>query len=220
MGSDAPTTVNADTAGPIRLAVLVSGGGSTLANLVDRIADGALKAQIGLVIASNRKAADGVVRRHAGTNWPTELIDRCQFGSAATFSQAVFDRVRQLPIDLVCLAGFLSLLVIPEDFTNRVVNIHPALLPRFGGRRMYGPQVHEAVLAAGCKVSGCTVHFADRHYDTGPIILQRTCPVVAGDTPESLARRVFAEECIAYPAAINLIAAGCVRLEGRKVHVP
>src|SRR4029450_5553555 len=99
------------------------------------------------------------------------------------------------------------------------MNIHPALLPSFGGKGMYGRRVHEAVLAHGCKVSGCTVHFVDGSYDTGPIVLQRTCPVADDDTPETLAARVFEEEKVAYPEAIRLFAAGRLKIEGRRVRV-
>jgi folate-dependent phosphoribosylglycinamide formyltransferase PurN len=103
------------------------------------------------------------------------------------------------------MAGFLSLWRIPEAFLGRVINIHPALLPEFGGREMYGRRVHEAVLAAGKTVSGCTVHYCDNEYDHGPVILQRQVPVLPTDTADDLAARVFAEECIAYPEAIRRI---------------
>ena len=109
------------------------------------------------------------------------------------------------------LAGFLSLLKIPDDYLGRVMNIHPALLPKFGGQGMYGHHVHEAVLAAGEQESGCTVHFADNQYDHGPVILQRRCPVKSDDTPDSLADRVMAEEREAYPQAIQMYAEGRVK---------
>ena len=99
------------------------------------------------------------------------------------------------------------------------MNIHPALLPSFGGKGMYGHHVHEAVLAHGCKVSGCTVHFVDNTYDTGPIIVQRTCPVLEGDTPDTLAARVFEQEKLAYPEAIRLFAAGRLQLDGQRVNI-
>ena len=141
------------------------------------------------------------------------LVDRSQYCSPSDFSNVVFEGIRSSGADLVCLAGFLSMLVIPDEFTGRVLNIHPALLPAFGGKGMYGTHVHKAVLASGCKVSGCTVHFADQTYDTGPILLQRTCPVQEDDTPQSLAARVFKQECLAYPEAIGLIADGRVVIE-------
>jgi phosphoribosylglycinamide formyltransferase-1 len=109
------------------------------------------------------------------------------------------------------------LLRIPEDFTHRVMNIHPALLPAFGGKGMYGRHVHEAVLAYGAKISGCTVHFADNEFDHGPVILQRSAPVLDDDTPHRLAARVFEQERLAYPEAIQLFAEDRLRVEGRRV---
>jgi phosphoribosylglycinamide formyltransferase-1 len=133
------------------------------------------------------------------------------------FNQQVWEAIRAAGADLVCLAGWLHLLPIPNDYRYRVLNIHPALLPAFGGRGLYGLRVHQAVLQAGVKVSGCTVHFADESYDTGPIIVQRCVPVLDDDTPQTLAARVFAAECQAYPEAIRRIASGRYRLQGRRV---
>jgi phosphoribosylglycinamide formyltransferase-1 len=134
-----------------------------------------------------------------------------------TFSDRVFDAVRSFAPDAVCLAGWLHLVRIPPDFRHRVLNIHPALLPAFGGKGMYGRHVHEAVLASGAKVSGCTVHFADDTYDTGPILVQKAVPVLDDDTPETLASRVFAAECDAYPEAIRLVGEGRIEVIGRRV---
>src|SRR5262249_13978637 len=120
---------------------------------------------------------------------------------------------------LVCMAGFLQLVQIPDDFAGRVMNIHPALIPAFCGKGFHGRHVHEAVLASGVRGSGCTVHFADNEYDHGPIILQRVVPVLDDDTPEGLAARVFEEECEAYPEAIRLFAEDRLRVEGRRVRV-
>jgi folate-dependent phosphoribosylglycinamide formyltransferase PurN len=128
-------------------------------------------------------------------------------------------RLDERKVNLVCMAGFLSYWVIPERYLGRVMNIHPALLPAFGGDGMYGHRVHEAVLARGCKVSGCTVHFVNNTYDDGPIVLQRAAPVRAEDAPDDLAARVFEQECLAYPEAIRLFAEGRLRIEGRKVHI-
>jgi len=122
-------------------------------------------------------------------------------------------------VDLVCLAGFLSFWEIPPRYEGRVMNIHPALLPGFGGKGMYGHRVHEAVLGAGCKVSGCSVHFVTNEYDAGPIIVQKAAAVLEGDTPDDLAARVFGQECKAYPEAIRLFAEGRLRIEGHVVHV-
>lgn len=190
---------------PVRLAVLVSGGGTTLQNLIDRIADGRLSAKIVLVLASKPTAFG--IQRAERAGLPTVVVERTSHPTIESFSAAIFDRCRESRASLVCLAGFLQLLRIPPDFTGRVLNIHPALLPAFGGKGMYGRHVHEAVMAAGEKVSGCTVHIVDDEYDHGPIIVQVRVPVSAGDTPESLAARVFSAECDAYPEAIRLVTA-------------
>jgi phosphoribosylglycinamide formyltransferase-1 len=201
----------------IRLAVLLSGNGTTLQNLLDRIADGRLRARIVLVV-SNHTDAFGLERAEkAGV--PTAVVDRKQCTSREDFSGCIFDLCRQAGADLVCMAGFLQLLHIPNDFQNRVLNIHPALIPAFCGKGFYGHKVHEAALAYGVKVSGCTVHFADNVYDHGPIVLQRAVPVLEDDTPEKLAARVFEQECEAYPQAIRLIAEKRVRVEGRHVRI-
>ena len=202
---------------PLRLAVLLSGGGTTLQNLIDRIADGRLRAEITLVVAS-RADAFGLERaRTAGI--PAQVVARKNCASREEFSTRIFDLCRQAHADLVCMAGFLQLIHVPGDFLGRVMNIHPALIPAFCGQGMYGHHVHEAVLAYGAKISGCTVHFADNQYDHGPIILQRAVPVLDDDTADTLANRVFAAECEAYPEAIQLFAAGRLRIEGRRVAV-
>ncbi len=191
---------------PIRLGVLVSGGGTTMVNLAQRIAAGALDAAIPLVIASNAKAKG--IERAANLGLPVEIVVRKNFDSTEAFSDRCFELLRAADVNLVVLAGFLSLLRIPDDFEGKVINIHPALLPKFGGKGMYGHHVHEAVLAAGESESGCTVHFADNVYDNGPIILQAKVPVLPDDTPDTLAERVMAAERDAYPKAIAMIAAG------------
>jgi phosphoribosylglycinamide formyltransferase-1 len=188
---------------PIQLAVLISGAGTTLENLIDRIADGSLCAKINLVVAS-RPGIAGIERaRSAGL--ACHIIERKSFPTTQQFSTEIFRHCDEARVDLICLAGWLSLLDIPPRWEGKIINIHPALLPRFGGRGMYGQRVHQAVLDHGCTQSGCTVHFVDQIYDHGPIILQQTCPVLAGDTAEKLAKRVFEQEKIAYPAAIELV---------------
>jgi formyltetrahydrofolate-dependent phosphoribosylglycinamide formyltransferase len=200
---------------PIRLAVLISGGGTTLLNFLEQIEQGHLAAEIPLVIAS-RSDCGGIDRaRQAGLR--CEIVARKQFGSVDEFSQAVFGLCREARVDLVTLAGFLSLLQIPRDFDNRVVNIHPALIPAFCGKGFHGHKVHEAALTQGVKISGCTVHFADNQYDHGPIILQRCVDVRHDDTPDSLAARVFAAECEAYPEAVRLFASGRLAVDGQQV---
>lgn len=195
---------------PLRLVCLVSGGGTTLQNLLDRSADGSLPASV-VGVVSSRPDAFGVERaRRAGVPAAVEL-------RGPGFADRVWGAVRAFAPDLVCLAGWLHLLPIPSDFRHRVLNIHPSLLPAFGGKGMYGRHVHEAVLAYGAKVSGCTVHFADDTYDTGPVLVQKCVPVRDDDTPDTLAARVFSAECEAYPEAIRLLATGEVKIEGRRV---
>jgi len=202
---------------PLRLAVLLSGGGTTLQNLAERINAGSLNAQIVVVIASNDRAFG--TRRASDLGLPNFVVPRKGYDTTEAFSTHVFDLIRDAGADLVCLAGFLSLLTIPDDYAERVINIHPALLPAFGGKGMHGRHVHEAVIAHGCKLSGCTVHFADRTYDTGPIICQRSCTVHEDDTAETLAARVFEVECALYPEAVALIADGRVSIDGRRTRI-
>lgn len=184
------------------IAVLISGSGRSLENLAKRSQDGRLGCEIALVISSSHKA--GGISRARRFNLPCIIIDRTSHPDDAAFSSAVFNAIRRVGVDLVVMAGFLKLLHIPDDFAGRVINIHPALLPRHGGKGMYGHRVHEAVLAAGERESGCTVHYADNEYDHGPIILQKSCPVQPGDTADALAARVFALELDALPEAITM----------------
>jgi phosphoribosylglycinamide formyltransferase-1 len=188
----------------LRLAVLLSGSGRTLENLLDWIAAGRLAARVETVVSSRDGVRGGRIAARAGI--PVHVLPPA--GDAAAWSAAVFDRCRAAGADLVVMAGFLHLLPIPADFVGRVVNIHPALLPAFGGKGFHGMHVHRAVIARGCTVSGCTVHVVDDQYDHGRVLLQKTVPVLPDDSPESLAARVFAAECVALPEAINRIAAG------------
>lgn len=200
---------------PLRLAVLISGGGTTLTNLVDHIARGVLRAEVGLVIASRPDC--GGVTKAASAGLRCEVIQRKSFASVAEFSAAIFDQCRSAKIDLVICGGFLALLEIPSDFALRVMNIHPSLIPSFAGKGYHGEKVHEGVITRGCKVSGCTVHFVDDQYDHGPIILQKMVPVLDDDTPAILAARVFEQECLAYPEAITQFASGTLRVAGSRV---
>jgi len=200
----------------LRLAVLISAGGTTLQNLIDRIVQGRLSAEIVLVVSS-RPEVYGLVRaQQAGL--PHEVIAR-KGKTREQFGQAMYERIRAVKADLVCLAGFLEFLPIPPDFTHRVINIHPSLIPSFCGKGFYGHHVHEAALAAGVKVTGCTVHFADNEFDHGPIIIQKTVSVQDDDTAETLGQRVFEAECEAFPEAIELIAAGRVQVAGHRVRI-
>jgi formyltetrahydrofolate-dependent phosphoribosylglycinamide formyltransferase len=202
---------------PLRLAVLISGGGTTLRNLIDKIAAGKLDARVVQVVSSNPAAVG--LRFAAEAGIPAATIERRAFADTESFSAAIFERCRAADPHLVAMGSFLKQVVVPADFENRVMNIHPALIPAFCGRGFYGHRVHEAVLEQGAKVSGCTVHFVDNEYDHGPIILQRQVPVLDDDTPERLAARVFAAECEAYPEALRLFAAGQLRVVSGRVKI-
>ena len=202
-----------------RIAVLISGRGSNLQSIIDATRSGALGATIAVVI-SNRAEAPGLARaREAGIEAlflsPREYPDR------DAYDRALAQALRERDVVLVCLAGFMRLVGQPllEAFPHRILNIHPSLIPAFCGQGYHGAAVHQAVLDVGAKVTGCTVHFADDTYDTGPIILQRAVAVLDDDTVESLAARVFQEECKALPEAIALYAEGRLRLDGRRVRV-
>jgi formyltetrahydrofolate-dependent phosphoribosylglycinamide formyltransferase len=202
---------------PIRVAVLLSGGGTTLQNLLDRITGGRLAAKVVRVVSSHPEAL-GLMRAEV-VGVPATVVERKKCASRAEFSRRIFDACRGDGADLVCMGGFLQLVEIPPDFMGRVMNIHPSLIPAFCGKGFHGLHVHKSVLEAGVKVSGCTVHFADNEYDHGPIILQRPVEVLDDDTSESLAARIFEHECEAYPEAIRLFAEGRLRVEGRRVRV-
>jgi folate-dependent phosphoribosylglycinamide formyltransferase PurN len=180
----------------MKIAVLIGGSGRTLKNFVE------LGLPVKLVIG-HKHGLGGY------QYFPHHII--CQP------SDEIFDYCRRYGINLVCMAGWIKFLNIPEDFINRVMNIHPSLLPAFGGKGFFGHHVHEAVLESGTKFSGCTVHFADNEYDHGPIITQRLVPVLDDDTPDALAARIFAEELIAYPEAIKLFTEGKLKVRGRRV---
>jgi formyltetrahydrofolate-dependent phosphoribosylglycinamide formyltransferase len=199
-------------ANPIRLGVLLSGGGRTLENILDQIREGKLPAEVAVVIASRPGIRGIEIGKAAGV--PTHLVRPKEYPTVEAYSDAMVKLLDDARVDLILLAGFLSYWIIPQRYLGRVMNIHPALLPSFGGKGMYGHHVHEAVLARGCKVSGCTVHFVNNAYDEGPIILQRAVPAYAEDTPDDLAARVFEQECIAYPEAIRLFAEGRLHVEG------
>jgi phosphoribosylglycinamide formyltransferase-1 len=217
--------MSGDAAKPFRIAVLISGGGTTLRNLIAQRDAGKLPVEIALVISSNPQAGGLEIAANAGI--PTFVVPRRTGEASGTlptasgtlptasgtgqtpeqFRDAIFGPCRDAGVDLVVMGGFLKHVLIPPDFENRVVNIHPSLIPSFCGQGFYGLRVHEAVLESGTKVTGCTVHYVDNEYDHGPIILQRKVPVLDDDTPESLAARVFAAECETYPQAIREIAA-------------
>ncbi len=200
---------------PFTIAVLISGGGTTLRNLIERRDHGHLNAGLGLVISSNRDAAGNALAERAGI--PCRVVDYRDYATAETISEPVFSACREARADLVVMAGFLRRAIIPDDFVNRVVNIHPSLIPAHCGPQMYGMRVHRSVLESGSRLTGCTVHFVDNQYDQGPIIAQQSVPVLDDDTPDQLAARVFQAECELYPRVINAIAAGQISVVGDEV---
>ncbi|TWT29884.1 phosphoribosylglycinamide formyltransferase [Blastopirellula retiformator] len=202
---------------PLRVAVLISGGGTTLRNLIEKIATDKLWIKIALVVASTEKAKgqqyaiDGDI--------PISVVDWKSFDSTDAFSEAVFGGCRAAGVDLVVMGGFLKHVLIPADFENRVINIHPSLIPAFCGEGFYGARVHQAALDYGVKLSGCTIHLVDNHYDNGPVVAQQSVPVLADDDADALAARVFAAECELYPQVLQWFAEGRVTIDGRKVAV-
>lgn len=194
-----------------RIAVLASGGGTNLQALIDHLdALGGRRAGEVVVVASDRRNA-GALERARLREIPTAVIQT----PTASAGQPVDDVLREHRVDLIALAGYLRL--VPEQtvdaYRGRIVNVHPALLPAFGGAGMYGVRVHQAVLGSGATVSGVTVHFVDHAYDRGPIIAQWPVPVLRGDTAESLAARVLRVEHVLYPLAVHAVAAGRVTLD-------
>ncbi|MCC5831292.1 MAG: phosphoribosylglycinamide formyltransferase [Phycisphaeraceae bacterium] len=203
----------------LSITVCLSGKGRSLENLLGHIHERDLPARISGVIASRPDVGGLEVAQHHGI--PARTIISRDYASAQSLGEAVFDQADAWEADMVLLAGYLSLVGLPRRYINRVVNIHPALLPAFGGQGMYGRRVHEAVLNKGCRLSGCTVHFASEEYDAGPIIDQHSCVVEMLDTPVTLAARVFQLECQALPEAIELLAEGrVVESAGRTIILP
>jgi len=205
--------------GKVKLAVLVSGGGTNLQAIIDRIEAGELAAEIRVVISSRRTAF--ALERAQKHGIPSACLRPKDFGSEAEYSGALLACLEEHGVELVVLAGFMSVLGRPviAAYRNRIMNIHPALIPAFCGPGMYGEHVHGAALAYGVKVSGCTVMFVDEGVDTGPIILQSAVPVYDNDTVETLAARILEQEHLLYPQAIGLYAAGRLQLDGRRVSV-
>ena len=199
---------------PVKLGVLISGGGTTLLNFLDCVSDGTLDVEIPIVIASKPDCMG--VKRAEAAGLRCVAIQRRHFPSLTEFSEAVFSELRAANVDLVAMAGYLSLLTIPDDYVLKVLNIHPSLIPAFCGKGMYGHHVHEAVVSRGAQVSGCTVHFADNEYDHGPIVLQRSVNLPDDATADDVADLVFEEEKIAYPEAIRRVASGRLTINDRR----
>lgn len=202
---------------PLRIAVLLSGSGTSLENLFEEIDAGRLEASIDVVVASKKQAFG--LERARKRSIPAFAIPRREHASVTAFNDAIHDVLARYEVDVVALLGFLSPFETRGRFDGRTLNVHPALIPAFCGHGMYGHRVHEAVLEAGVKLTGATVHFVDAEYDSGPIILQEAVAVQNDDTPDSLAERVQAAERRLVPEALRLLQAGRLRIEGRRVRV-
>jgi formyltetrahydrofolate-dependent phosphoribosylglycinamide formyltransferase len=204
----------------IRIAILVSGHGrgSNMAAIIDACQRGEIDGKVVLVIGTRDEAP--ALQRATEKGVSTEVVSPSKLGEEE-YAHRLLHALDEAKVDLVCLAGYMRLLPTPvvQAYAGRVMNIHPALLPLFGGKGMYGEHVHRAVLESGVKVSGCTVHFVDEHYDTGPIIVQRCVPIEEEDTWETLAARVLAQEHQAYVQAVKLFAQGRLRIEGKRVRI-
>jgi phosphoribosylglycinamide formyltransferase 1 len=202
----------------LKIAVLASGEGTNLQALLDAgRARQFHDAEIALVAGDRPQA--GALKRAAALQIPTLALEPAKFANAVAFDQELLRRLGEYNTDVICLAGYMRILTpaVVQAFPNRILNIHPALLPAFGGHGMYGRHVHEAVLKSGVKFSGCTVHFVDEGTDTGPIVLQAVVPVLDSDTPASLAERVLIEEHRIYPRALGLYCEKRLRIEGKRV---
>jgi len=195
----------------LRIGILLSGGGRTMTNIQQQIDAGKLNAEIVAVISSLSKVKGVQLAKDMGLE--PVIIRKKDNPDIEQFSAKIAKALDEAQVGLVIQAGWMCLWHIPANYENRVMNIHPALLPAFGGKGMYGHHVHEAVVKTGCKVSGCTVHFCTNEYDAGPIIVQRSCEVKDTDTPDDLAARVFEQECLAYPEAIQLFAEGRLKVQ-------
>lgn len=202
---------------PLRIAVLLSGSGTSLENLFEQIEAHRLPARVVCVIASKPEA--GGLARAARRGVPAVAVPRKQYRDPKAFNDALHAALEPHDPDLVLLLGFLSPFELRGRYEGRALNVHPALIPAFSGQGFYGRRVHEAVLAAGVKLSGATVHFVDEEYDHGPIVLQRAVPVLDDDTPDTLAARVQAVERELVPEAVRLFAAGRLAFEGRRVRI-
>ncbi len=203
----------------LNLVVLASGGGTNLQAIIDHIEAGKLSAQIKAVISNNSKS--GALERARNHNIPAIHLSHKRFATSDEFDQKLLSVLKENETDIVVLAGYMKMLspVIVREYKNRIINIHPALLPSFGGSGMYGIHVHETVIKAGVKVSGVTVHLVDEIYDHGAIVIQKTVPVKDDDTPESLAERVLKVEHQAYSEALQLFAEERVEIKDNRTFI-
>ena len=202
---------------PFRVAVLLSGSGTSLENLFEHMDRGEVPGEVCVVISSKAKAFGLERARRRGI--PAIAVARAEHPDITAFNDALHAELAKHDVDLIALLGFLSLFELRGQYEGRVINVHPALIPAFCGHGFYGHRVHEAVLEAGVDTTGATVHFVDEEYDKGPILIQESVPVQAGDTPDSLAERVQAAERRLVPQAIRLIAEGRVQIEGSQTRI-
>ncbi|MCS7301324.1 MAG: phosphoribosylglycinamide formyltransferase [Fimbriimonadales bacterium] len=205
-----------------RIAILVSGAarGSNMQAIIEACRDGRIPDSAVVAVIGSRDDAPALQKAHA-LGIPTAVVNPAEFADADMYADTLLWTLQRAQPDLICLAGYMRLLPAPvvQAYPLQIMNIHPALLPLFGGKGMYGLKVHQAAIASGMKVSGCTVHFVDEQYDTGPIILQRCVPILDEDTPETLAARILPVEHETYIEAIRLFVQGKLRVEGRRVRV-
>jgi phosphoribosylglycinamide formyltransferase-1 len=205
----------------LKLAVLVSGGGTNLQAILDQIDKGTLPGvSVEVVISSSKKAY--ALERAKNYNIPTVVISKKDYNTPEQFAEALYSRLVGYQVDLIVLAGYLLILPLKiiKHYKNRIINVHPSLIPSFCGAGYYGLKVHEAALSRGVKLTGATVHFVDEGTDTGPIILQKAVPVKSDDTPETLQKRVMEEaEWIILPEAVKLISENRVRVEDNIVTI-
>jgi len=204
---------------PLRVGVLVSGKGrgTNLQAIIDASEAGSIDAEVVVVVSTTQPT--GALDRAQKHNIPAVFVDPSRYPTPEALDDALARAMHDHQVELVCLAGYMRRLTptFLQQFPNRVMNIHPALLPAFGGQGMYGHHVHEAVYESGARFSGATVHFVDEKYDHGPIIVQRIVPIEDDDTPDTIAAKVLKEEHKAYPEAIQLFATGRLRVQGRRV---
>lgn len=200
------------------IVVFASGGGTNLQALIDAVKDGRIDGKIVMVVSSKKDA--GALDRARQAGIPAEAANPKEF-APGNYDEYITSVCRTYKADLVCLAGFMLKLgpKMLSEYKDKILNVHPALLPAFGGKGFYGMKVHEAVIEAGAKVSGPTVHFVDENYDCGPIVIQQPVPVLSGDTPETLAKRVNTAELAIYPKAVAMFCAGLLKVNGRQVEI-
>jgi len=203
-----------------KIAILVSGAGrgSNMTNIIKSCQDGTINATVDVVIGVNESAAITIARE---LGIKTVIISPKSFDNDEDYKDAVYNCILEHNVDLICLAGYMRLLSgkILKTFKNRIMNVHPALIPMFYGKGMYGHHIHEAAIKRGVKYSGCTVHFVDEEYDTGPIIKQSMVEVTEDDTPETLAAKVLIEEHKTYREAVRLFALNKLKVEDKRVYI-